>query len=107
MPEMKSLSVFPGQIVKRKALSLNSLMPNTVALIASKDAVIIPGQISSLYIVGRCPAEKMHAHPRSSFKCHLKLPFLKYNLWRPLAITWFLSVGVRVGWHLLTVISYL
>jgi len=41
----------PGQIVTVKALSLNSLMPNTVALMASQHAVILPGaNLFSMYL---------------------------------------------------------
>jgi len=61
---MKShyLSVFPGQIVTAKALSLNSLMPNTVALMASQRAVILPGAnlffVYSWKMLGRKDARK-------------------------------------------------
>jgi len=41
----------PGQIVTAKALSLDSLMPNTVALMASQHAVILPGaNLFSMYL---------------------------------------------------------
>ena len=45
-------------------------------------------QLSCSNIAVRCPAEKMHAHLRSLFQCLYTLPFLKYNLWSPLDITW-------------------
>ena len=34
--------------------------------------------------------EKMHGHPRSYLKCRLRPPFLSFNLWTALTITWFL-----------------
>ena len=47
----------PGQIVTAKALSLDSLMPNTVALMASQDAVILPGaNLFSMYL--KMPSRK-------------------------------------------------
>jgi len=36
-------------------------------------------------------------HTRSSFKCHLKLPLLRYNGWRPLAIPWPALQVLNVG----------
>ena len=45
-----------------------------------KNAVVCPGHISFSFIEeGR---KKMHVHPRSLSKCHLKLSFIFVNLWR-------------------------
>ena len=48
--------------------------PGPSVVISSQDAVIIPVELSSLYIVGRYPSQKTHLHSRSSFRCYLK-PF--------------------------------
>ena len=45
-----------------------------------KNAVVCPGYISFIYFED--DRKKMHVHPRSLDKCHLKLSFLFVNLWR-------------------------
>ena len=56
-----------------------------------------PGHISLFFIEdGR---KKMHAHPRSLDKCHLKLSFTVFNLWRRKRHHVVFLFGVEVGRH--------
>ena len=46
----------------------------------------------------------MHGHQRSHKLSATSNSLFKYNLWRLIAITWFLYLGVEVEWHLLALI---
>jgi hypothetical protein len=39
-------------------------------------------RVTSLFYIIEEGRKKMHVHPRSLSKCHLKLSYMFYNLWR-------------------------
>jgi hypothetical protein len=96
------------EAVKRKgranadpAFSFLSIAAGRVyfCVVSSQNAIIPRGQTSSCYVhVRRCPAAKMHAHPRSRSSATSN-SFLKFDLCRLLGRHMVLYVDVELGWR--------
>ena len=72
-----------------------------ILTVSSQNAVIFTWVHLITGYVWRWPAEKMHIHPRRHILNATSNSLFKYNLWRPMAITWFFVFGVEVGWQLI------